>query len=168
MNKSFKTTAQAGFTLIELIVVIVILGILAATAMPKFMNLGGDARAATLQSARAGLNSISELAHARFLANTSGTTLTDTKVEGQTLTYVNGYPKADAGLAAIAAPDFSSIVGPHTADTNSPELVAGELAIIPTAIFGSATAKKCYIKYTEAAAGAKPTLSNAPKGEDCE
>ncbi|MEC6797759.1 type II secretion system protein [Photobacterium sp. S4TG1] len=40
---------QQGFTLIELVVVIVILGILAVTAAPKFMNLQGDARNASLQ-----------------------------------------------------------------------------------------------------------------------
>lgn len=40
---------QGGFTLIELVVVIVILGILAVTAAPRFLNLQGDARAASLQ-----------------------------------------------------------------------------------------------------------------------
>ncbi|HDV5579764.1 TPA: type II secretion system protein, partial [Vibrio cholerae] len=43
---------QGGFTLIELVVVIVILGILAVTAAPRFLNLQGDAREASLEGLR--------------------------------------------------------------------------------------------------------------------
>ena len=46
-----KLRKQHGFTLIELVMVIVILGILAATALPKFVNLTGDAQKAALQGA---------------------------------------------------------------------------------------------------------------------
>ncbi|MBA6304728.1 prepilin-type N-terminal cleavage/methylation domain-containing protein [Colwellia sp. MB02u-14] len=62
-----KLQKQAGFTLIELVIVIVILGILAATAAPKFIDLTGDAKTSVIEGVKGALNSAADLAHAKAL-----------------------------------------------------------------------------------------------------
>jgi len=73
---------QKGFTIIELVVVIVILGILAAVAFPKFQDLSGDAKTAVLNGAKAAITSAAVITYAKaqgtkqsFAAILSQTTL---------------------------------------------------------------------------------------------
>ncbi len=106
MTRSMKVKAnQQGFTLIELVVVIVILGILAVTAAPKFIDLTSDAKSSVVQAVRASLSSARDLAHAKALVR--GNLGDDMSIAGETISFANGYPTA-AGIALLMDVDITS------------------------------------------------------------
>ena len=95
---------QQGFTLIELIIVIVILGILSAIALPKFVNLAGDARGSVVQGVSGSMAAANALVSARAnILGTLGTTATPVNVNvgGATVSVANGFAASATALALV-------------------------------------------------------------------
>ena len=154
---------QQGFTLIELIVVIVILGILAAVAMPKFSDLSSQARIAKMNGLAASLKSAGALAHAQWLANGSPTTPAGTvsvTMEGSTVPINFGYP--DVGGDAYTN---GAIVGANSGIY----LALGGAAGLPDYVITTPAATKVVLSFTPDATHAscvvsytEPTGANLP------
>lgn len=112
LPNSTKPSAQSGFTLIELIIVIVILGTLAVTAAPKFLDLNGDAKIAVLESVGGAMLSASKLVYAKSaIRGQNSLQLSNIDIDGDGSSDIEtryGYPSGsrNSGISAAMSSNF--------------------------------------------------------------
>ena len=160
---------SAGFTLIELIIVIVILGILAVTAAPKFMNMQGDARKSVLNGMSASIKTAANLVYSKAIIagveKQARQVLAIQGVTGDSTDIAFGYPTAaDTGILEVL--DAKTSATGANAEWGRGAL-NGNYFMWPTGVATNAATAinaACYIQYTPATSAAVPVYTVVATG----
>ena len=154
MNSNKKN----GFSLIEMIVVIVILGILAATVTPKFLNFKADAQTSVLQTIRASIEGAVERVHSKSIVTGAQNQVSSVvQLAGGTVIVRYGYPSEDDSIAYwtnLGVIDANSDISINTAAEGGLLFYSNDLGSL------SSVNTSCVVVYNQAnAPDATPTIT---------
>ena len=159
-----KPQQQKGFTLIELIIVIIILGILSVTAAPRFLDLTEDARESTVEGVLGAVRAASQIGRSAFLVRGVDENQT---IEGVIVAPVNGYPSADDMCDLVGLTEgvggAAGALGTDIDGDGFECVVAGTVLTINAEDAQDET--MCNVTYTEATATAPPVIDS--NTDDC-
>lgn len=156
-----KQSHAGGFTLIELVVVITILGILAAFAVPKFIALDAQARVATINGLGGSVNSAAALARSLAMATGVNGATGTVAMEGASVTLSNNYPdSSNTGIANAVTTNSAAGAGGFAFAAGN-----GTSTAAVWTMNGAPTPAGCSVTYNPAPAlGSAPTVVVATGG----
>ncbi|MFM2591037.1 type II secretion system protein [Vibrio sp. TBV020] len=139
---------QGGFTLIELVVVIVILGILAVTAAPRFLNLQQDARQASLQGLKGAIDGAAGIVYGK--AAIEGEETSTVAVDVDNIETIFGYPTASNDGIGEAVVGFTNDWSSAVVSGATPASIVVTFRDATLTDDTDITATNCYVTYTQA------------------